>query len=128
MYVLLCPQEHFNQVGLVHGDSPGAGGSLFCGRGGHSSLLPVRAPDSSCPKEASASENSPGGLPVPVGCPVLFVWPWSLVLSCCVFRPGGLLIPPNFPREFFLGGKRVPAVGAGPRGPYIIISIIIDID
>ncbi len=58
----------------------------------------------------------------------LFLW---AVLSClsgpgglscrfvlsCLFSPGGLLIPPNFPREFFLGGKRVPAVGAGPRGP-----------
>ncbi len=28
MFVLLCPQEHFNHhVGLVHGDSSGAGGS-----------------------------------------------------------------------------------------------------
>ncbi len=34
-----------------------------------------------------------------------------------VSSPGGLLIPPNFPREIFWGGKRVPAVGAGPRGP-----------
>ncbi len=38
-------------------------------------------------------------------------------MSCLsVSSPGGLLIPPNFPREI-LGGKRVPAVGAGPRGP-----------
>ncbi len=54
-------------------------------------------------------QASPGGLLVPVGCPVLSVWPWRaflscFVLSCCVFSPGGLLIPPNFPREFFLGG------------------------
>ncbi len=54
-------------VGLVHGDSSGAGGSSCCGHGGHSSRLPlvveveaeaegpVWAPDSSCPKEASAS-------------------------------------------------------------------------
>ncbi len=40
--VLLCPQEHINQVlsSLVHGDSSGAGGSSCCGRGGHSSCLP----------------------------------------------------------------------------------------
>ncbi len=108
---------------LVHGDSSGAGGSLFSGHGGRSQppaplslrwkrLLrdPVRAPDtSSCPEEASASELSPGGLPVPVGCRVP-------VLSC-LSSLGGLLIPPNFPREIVWGGKRVPAVGAGPRGP-----------
>ncbi len=73
----------------------------------------------SCPKEASASENSPGGLPVPVGCLVLSVWPWRAVLSChvlsCLSSPGGLLITPNFPREIFLGGRRVPAGVAWPR-------------
>ncbi len=54
-------------------------------------------------------------------CTVLSVWPWRASLSClsCLFSPGGLLIPPHFPREIFLGGGvvRVPAVGAGPRGP-----------
>ncbi len=69
------------------------------------------------PRRSLSLRASSGGLPVPVGCPVLSVWPWSLVLSCCVFSPGGLLIPPNFPREILGGGKRVPAVGAGPRGP-----------
>ncbi len=133
--VLLCPQEHFNPVMscLVRGDSSGAGGSSCCGRGCHSSRLPplswkwkrllrdpVRAPDvMSCPKEASASENSPGGLPDPVGCLVLSVWPWRIFLSCnvlsCLSSPGGLLIPPNFPREIFLGGRRVPAGVARPR-------------
>ncbi len=54
-------------------------------------------------------QASPGGLLVPVGCPVLSVWPWRaflscFVLSCCVFSPGGLLIPPNFPREILGGG------------------------
>ncbi len=107
---------------LVHGDSSGAGGSLFSGHGGHSQppaplslrwkrLLrdPVRAPDSSsCPEEASASELSPGGLPVPVGCPVP-------VLSC-LFSPGGLLIPPNFPREFFLGGRKGSGCGGWAEG------------
>ncbi len=118
-------------VGLVHGDLSGASGSSCSGRGGHFQppaplsrkwrrLLrdPVRAPDSlSCPEEASASElaqegscsrgtvlscvSSPGGLSCPVS----------------LFSPGGLLIPPNFPREIFLGVERVPAVGAGPRRP-----------
>ncbi len=94
----------------------------------------VRAPDSlSCPEEALASKLAQEGflfLWVVLSCPVrlfshggrsclvLFVclalegYP---VLSC-VSSPGGLLIPPNFPREFLFGGKRVPAVGAGPRG------------
>ncbi len=67
-------------------------------------------------------QASPGGLPVPVGSPVL---------SCsCVFSPGGLsmycpvclapegsLYPLTSPGNFVFGGKRVPAVGAGPRGP-----------
>ncbi len=45
---------------------------------------------------------------VPVGCPVLSVWPWRAFLSCfvlsCLFSPGGLLIPPHFPREILGGG------------------------
>ncbi len=68
------------------------------------------------PRGSLSFQASPGGLLVPVGCPVLFVWPWSLVLSChvlfCVSSPGGLLIPPDFPREIFLGGRR----GSGCRG------------
>ncbi len=72
------------------------------------------------PRRSLSLRASPGGLPVPVGCPVLSVWPWRAFLFCTVLSvssPGGLLIPPNFPREFFLVGNRVPAVGAGPRGP-----------
>ncbi len=72
----------------------------------------MRAPDvMSCPVEASASELSPGGLPVPEGlsCPVCLA-PEGCPVS--VFSPGGLLIPPNFPREFFLGGRK----GSGCRG------------
>ncbi len=61
----------------------------------------------SCPEEASASKPAQEGF--------WFLWD---VLSCLsVSSPGGLLIPPNFPREIWGGGKRVPAVGAGPRGP-----------
>ncbi len=78
--VLLCPQEHFNlscHVGLVHGTR------LLSLRWKRLLRDPVRAPDSlSCPEEASASKPSPGGLPVPLGCPVL----------SCLFSPGGLLI------------------------------------
>ncbi len=62
----------------------------------------------SCPEEASASELSPGGLPVPVGCPVP-------VLSC-LFSPGGLLIPPKYPREFFLGGRKGSGCGGRAEG------------
>ncbi len=53
------------------------------------------------PRRSHSFLARPGGLPVPVGCPVCLC----------------LLIPPNFPREIFVGGKRVPAVGAGLRGP-----------
>ncbi len=74
------------------------------------------------PRRSLSLQASPGGLLVPVGCPVLSVWPWRAFLSCfvlsCLFSPGGLLIPPHFPREILGGGVvRVPAVGAGPRGP-----------
>ncbi len=128
MFVLLCPQEHFNHhVGLVHGDSSGAGGSSCCGHGGHSSRLPpCRGGGSgcwgtlwgpltlSCPEEASASKPAQEGF--------LFLWAvlsclsGTGVLSChvlfCVSSPGGLLIPPDFPREIFRGCKR----GSGCRG------------
>ncbi len=90
---------------------------------------PVRAPDSSsCPEEASASKPAQEGflfLWAVLSCPCLFS-PGGLSCPClfsprglsCLFSPGGLLIPPNFPREIVgWGGKRVPAVGAGPRGP-----------
>ncbi len=122
----LALRNSFNVSCLVHGDSSGAGGSSCSGRGGHfqppaplswkwKRLLrdPVRAPDvMSCPEEASASELSPGGLPVPVGCPVPV-----LFLSCLVcLAPEGSDTPRNYPREIFLGGRRVPAGGAGPRG------------
>ncbi len=72
------------------------------------------------PRRSLSLRASPGGLLVPVGCPVLSVWPWRAVLSCfvlsCLFSPGGLLIPPHFTMEIWGGGSRVPAVGAGPRG------------
>ncbi len=71
------------------------------------------------PRGSLSFQASPGGLLVPVGCPVLFVWSWRVLLSChvlsCLSSPGGLLIPPNFPREFFLGGRRVLAGVAWPR-------------
>ncbi len=73
------------------------------------------------PRGSLSFQASPGGLLVPVGCPVLSVWPRRAFLSCfvlsCLFSPGGLLIPPHFPREIFWGVVWVPAVGAGPRGP-----------
>ncbi len=73
------------------------------------------------PWRSLSLQASPGGLLVPVDCPVLSVWPWRAFLSCfvlsCLFSPGGLLIPPHFPREILGGVVRVPAVGARPRGP-----------
>ncbi len=111
VFVLLCPQEHFNHhVGPVHGDSFGAGGSSCCGHGGHSSHLPPCRGDGggrwgtlcgpltpghaqkkpqlpSSPRRASGSCGM--SCPVPVclalvGCPVLYVWPWRAFLSCFV--------------------------------------------
>ncbi len=85
------------------------------------------------PRRSLSLRASPGGLLVPVGCPVLS-GPGGLSCRCgmsCLSGPGGLschrvlswlsgpgglLIPPHFPREIFFGGIRVPAVGAGPRG------------
>ncbi len=41
----------------------------------------------------------------------------KVFLSCvlCVFSPGGLLIPLSCPMDFFWGGTKVPAVEARPR-------------
>ncbi len=97
----------------------------------------MRAPDvMSCPEEDSASELSPGGLPVPVGCPApvclaLEVCPVPACLALegcpvqvlsCLSSPRGLLIPPNFPREIFVGGRRVPAGVARPRDKAMAIK------
>ncbi len=74
------------------------------------------------PRRSLSLRASPGGLPVPVGCPVLSVWPWRAFLSClvlfCVSSPGGLLIPPNFPKEIFFWGVegfRLEWPGRGTR-------------
>ncbi len=68
------------------------------------------------PRRSLSFLARPGGLPVPVGCLVLSVWPRRAFLSClvlsCLFSPGGLLIPPDYPREFFWGGRK----GSGCRG------------
>ncbi len=87
VYVLLCPQEHFNIPCLVHGDSSGAGGSSSCGHGGQSQppappVAEVEAvAEGPCegpwllvmPRGSRSFQASPGGLPVPVGCLVLCV-------------------------------------------------------
>ncbi len=80
---------------------------------------PVRAPHSlSCPEEASASKLAQEGflflwavlsclVPVclsPVGCPVhvcLALCGLSCHVLSCLSSPGGLLIPPSCPMEFF---------------------------
>ncbi len=69
----------------------------------------------SCPEEASASKPAQEGFWFLWA--VLSVWPWRAFLSCfvlsCLFSPGGLLIPPHFPREIFWGGSK----SSGCRGP-----------
>ncbi len=127
--VLLCPQEHFKEPCL------GQAAPLVVAMEAILAACPLvveveAVAEGPCegpwchvmPRGSLSFQASPGGLLVPVGCPVLPVWPWRAFLSCfvlsCLFSPGGLLIPPHFPREFFLGGVvRVPAVGAGLRGP-----------
>ncbi len=76
------------------------------------------------PRWSLSLQASPGGLLVPVRCPVLSVWPWRAFLSCLVLyclvclAPEGSWYPLTSPGKFFGGGVvRVPAVGAGPRGP-----------
>ncbi len=104
-------------VGHIHGDSSGASLSRKERR-----LLRdlARAPDSSsCTEEASASKPSPGGLPVPVGCPVLSGLSNPVgcpVLSCPVcLVPEGSWLPLAAPWIFFAESSRIPAVVAGPR-------------
>ncbi len=80
----------------------------------------MRAPDV-MPRGSLSFQASPGGLLVPVGCPVLSVWPQRAFLSCfvlsCLFSPRGLLIPPHFPREFFFwGGGGSSSKSSGCRG------------
>ncbi len=91
-----CAHRNFNHhVGLVHGDSSGAGGSSGGGHGGHSSRLPpcrrsvsgllrdpVRALMSCHARGSLSFQASPGGLLVSLGCPVLSVWPWRGVPVC----------------------------------------------
>ncbi len=130
VFVLLCPREHFKLTlsSLVHGDSSGAGGSSCCGHGGHSSRLPpcrgygggrwgtlcgpltpghaqMKPQPPSQPRRASGSCG--------LSCPVCLAWrrPVLFALSC-LFSPGGLLIPPHFPREILGGGSK----SSGCRG------------
>ncbi len=86
---------------------------------------PVRAPDvMSCPEEASASKLSPGGLPVPVGCPVPVCLALEgcpvpvLFLSCPVcLAPEGSWYPLTSPGNFFWGveGFQLEWPGRGTR-------------
>ncbi len=132
--VLLCPQEHFKEPCLVHGDSSGAGGSSCCGHGGHSSRLPpCRGGGSGCwgtlwgplmschaqrkPQLPSQPRRASGscGMSCPVclaleglSCPVMYC-------SVCP-APEGSWYPLTSPGTFFFGGgRRVPAGVAWPR-------------
>ncbi len=65
------------------------------------------------PRGSLSFQASPGGLLVPVGCPVLFVWPWSLVMYCSVcLAPEGSWYPLTSPGKFSGGGRK----GSGCRG------------
>ncbi len=132
--VLLCPQEHFNHhVGLVHGDSSGAGGSSCCGHGGHSSRLPpCRGGGSGCwgtlwgplmschaqrkPQLPSQPRRASGscGLSCPVclaleGVPVVF----CTVMLC--LAPEGSWYPLTSPGKFWGGYKSSGCRGRAER-------------
>ncbi len=134
--VLLCPQEHFNLPCLVLSMETrlGQAAPRVVAMEAILAACPLVAEveavaEGPCegpwllvmPRRSLSLRASPGGLLVPVGCPVLSVWPWRAflsscpvlsvwpwraVLSCfvlsCLFSPGGLLIPPHFPME--IGG------------------------
>ncbi len=123
---------------LVHGDSSRADGSSSHGRGGHSQPPAPRVADVEAVAEgtlggplmschAQKKPQLPSSLrrascSCGLSCPVCLAPEGFPVLSCtvlscsCLFSSGGLLIPPDYPRDIFLGVVRVPAVGAGPRG------------
>ncbi len=67
------------------------------------------------PRRSLSLRASPGGLLVPVGCPVLSVGPWRAFLSSC---PVLSVWPWRAVLSwfFFGGGSRAPAAGAGLRG------------
>ncbi len=122
-----CPQRHvfksccvhrssFNPVMScrVHGDSSRAGGSSSHGRGGHS--------QPPAPPVADVEAVAEGPCEGPC-CHVMprrslsfrasptegFLLLWSVLFQCglscsCLSSPGGLLIPPNYPREILGGG------------------------
>ncbi len=134
MYVVSCPQEHFNYlVGHVHRDSSGAGGSSCCGHGGHSSRLPpCRRSGSGCwgtlwgpltPRHAQRKPQLPSqprraSCSCGLSCPVCLALESCHVMYCSVcLAPEGSWYPLTSPGKFFWGVERVPAVGAGPRGP-----------
>ncbi len=84
------------------------------------------------PRGSLSLRASPGGLLVPVGClvcralegfPVIVSCPVCLALEVCrvLYCPVCLALegswyPLTSPWKFWGGGRRVPAVGAGPRG------------
>ncbi len=70
------------------------------------------------PRRSLSFRASQGGLPVPGGlsCPVCLA-PEGCPVLCLCLAPEGSWYPLTSPGKFFLGVERVPAVGAGPRGP-----------
>ncbi len=101
---------------LVHGDSSGPPCRRY-GGGRWGTLWEPLTPGHARKKPQPPSQPRRASGSCGLSCPVLSVWPWRacrscFVLSCCVFSPRGLLIPPNFPREIFFGGYK----SSGCRG------------
>ncbi len=138
--VLLCPQEHFNQVLSVLSLETRLGQAAPCFVAAEAipaTCLPVVDMEvvggGPCkgpwllvmPRGSLSFQANPGGLLVPVGCPVLFVWPWRVLLSCHVLScpvclaPEGSWYPLTSPGKFWDGveGFRLewPGRETGPR-------------
>ncbi len=118
---------------LVHGDSSGAGGSSCYGHGGHSSRLPPcrwngggrwgtlcgpLTPGHAQKKPQPPSQSRRASGSCGLSCPVCLALEFCHVMYCSVcLAPEGSWYPLTSPGKFFWGVERVPAVGAGPRGP-----------
>ncbi len=147
MYVVSCPQEHFNQILSVMSTETCLGQAAPL-------VVAAEAILAACPHVVEVEAEAEGTLGGPLmschaqkkpqlpssprrascscGLSCLSVFsPEGLFLSChvlsCLSSPGGLLIPPNYPREKFLGGRKGSgwsgrAKGRRPRRPPAMAS------
>ncbi len=128
--VLLCPQEHFKEPGLVLSMETrlGQAAPLVVAMEAILAACPLsliwrrslRDPQKK-PRRSLSLQASPGGLLVPVAVLSCLSGPGGLscrVLYCPVcLAPEGSWYPLTSPGKFFGGVVSVPAVGARPRGP-----------